>query len=222
MRRLGSVFGFPIYAQPTFLFLIALWVLPNARDLSSLQSGLIAGAVLTISIIVHELGHAFAFRTFGEPHATIVLWGLGGLTYGRKPGRAWKDIVISLAGPFFGFVLGMASLIVTIVLGEGIHPRLGEVLHLLILLNLFWTFFNLLPLHPMDGGQALRSLLVAWKGQRGLKASLVLSILTAALVGFVSWRVGQTFLIILAALMLLRNAGELRGQDAGLPTAPGQ
>jgi len=220
MRRLGSVFGFPIYAQPTFLFLLVLYVLPNARSLSGLQTGLVAAAIVTISILIHELGHAFAFRTFGEPNATIVLWGLGGLTYGRKPGRTWQDIVISLAGPFFGFVLGMASLITRIVLGAGIHPLLSDVLDRLIFVNIAWTFFNLLPLHPMDGGQALRSLLVAWKGKSGLRASLIISIVTAALIGLASWRAGQTFLIILAAMMLLRNIGELRGQDAGLPTAP--
>lgn len=220
MRRLGSVFGFPVYAQPTFLFLIALYVLPNARSLSGLQSGLIAAAIVTLSILLHELGHAFAFRLFGERNATIVLWGLGGLTYGRKPGRPWQDIVISLAGPFLGFVVGMASLWVRVAVGGRLDPRLVDVLDQLVFINLAWTFFNVLPLHPMDGGQAVRTLLVAWKGRGGLRASLILSMVTAVLIGLAAWKLGQTFVLLLAAMMLLRNVGELRGQESGVPPAP--
>ena len=221
MRRLGSVFGFPVYAQPTFLVLIALWVLPDVRTAQGLSQGLIGALIMTLSILLHELGHALAYRLFGEPNATIVLWGLGGLTYGRKPGRPWQDIVISLAGPFFGFVLGMASLWASVAFGRRLDPRLADVLGLLVFINLFWTVVNVLPIHPMDGGQALRTLLVSWKGLAGLKASLVISIATAVLAGLAAWRFGQIFIVILAAMMLMRNVGELRGQGSGVPRPPG-
>jgi Zn-dependent protease len=220
MKRIGSVFGFPVYAQPMFLLLIALYVLPNARSLAGLSTGLIAATIVTLSILLHELGHAIAFRIFGERNATIVLWGLGGLTYGRRPPRAWQNIVVSLAGPFVGFVVGMVSLFARIALGAGLDPRIGDVLDRLVFINIAWTFFNLLPLHPMDGGQAFRTLLVAWKGNAGLKASLYVSIVTGVLVALAGWRLGQTFVLILAAMMLLRNVGELRGQGATVPPAP--
>ncbi len=220
MRRLGTVFGFPVYAQATFLFLIVLYVLPGARSFAGLWDGLIAATVVTLSILVHELGHAFAFRIFGEQNATIVLWGLGGLTYDRTPPRAWQSIVVSLAGPFVGFVVGIVSLYARIALGDSVDPRVTSVLDRLVFINIAWTIFNLLPLHPMDGGQAFRTLLVSWKGAAGLKASLVVSILTAVGIGLFAWKAGQTFIVILAAMMLLRNFGELRGQDSGVPPAP--
>jgi Zn-dependent protease len=219
MRRLGTVFGFPVYAQATFLFLLAMWVLPNARSAAGLSDGLVAAALMTLSVLVHELGHAFAFRIFGERNATIVLWGLGGLTYGRTPPRAWQSIVVSLAGPFVGFLLGIVSLYTRLALGEGVDPRIGKVLDTLVWMNIIWTIFNLLPLHPMDGGQAFRTLLVSWKGAAGLKASLVVSLLTAVAIGLIAWRSGQTFVVILAAMMLLQNLGELRGQSS-VPPAP--
>lgn len=221
MKRLGSVFGFPVYAQPTFLLLVVLYVLPGAHSLAGLSSGLIAATIVTISILLHELGHAFAFKVFGEQNATIVLWGLGGLTYGRTPPRPWQSIVVSLAGPFVGFVVGLVSLYARFALGDRVDPRLTDVLDRLVFINIAWTIFNLLPLHPMDGGQAFRTLLVAWKGATGLKVSLVISAITAAGVGLLGWRTGQTFIVILAAMMLLRNVGELRGQDRGVPPAPG-
>lgn len=220
MKRLGSVFGFPLYAQPTFLFLIVLWVLPGARDLAGLQSGLIYATVVTLSILVHELGHAFAFRIFGEQNATIVLWGLGGLTYGRTPSRAWQSIVVSLAGPFVGFCVGLLSLWALFAVGDRAAPGIKDVLNQLVFINIAWTIFNLLPLHPMDGGQAFRTLLVSWKGASGLRASILVSAVTAVGVGLLAWKTGQTFIVILAVMMLLRNVGELRGQGSGVPPNP--
>jgi Zn-dependent protease len=218
MRRLGTVFGFPVYAQATFLFLIVLYVLPGARSFAGITQGLVDAILVTLSILIHELGHAFAFRAFGERNATIVLWGLGGLTYGRSPGRPWQNIVVSLAGPFAGFVLFMIAFWGKTFFGE--TPHVGRALDVLLGINLFWTIFNLLPLHPMDGGQAFRTLLVAWKGQEGLKASLVVSIVMGIGIGLLAWKLNQIFIVILAAMMLLRNVGELRGGDAGVPPNP--
>lgn len=219
MKRLGTVFGFPVYAQATFLFLIVLYVLPGAHSFAGIWAGLIAATVVTLSILVHELGHAFAFRVFGENNATIVLWGLGGLTYGRTPSRAWQSIVVSLSGPFLGFVLGMISFWLRYTFRNA-DPRIVAVLDDAVRINIFWTFINLLPLHPMDGGQALRTLLVAWKGSSGLRASLIVSIVTGVAIALIGWKLHMTFIVILSAMMLLRNFGELRGQDSGMPPAP--
>ena len=62
---------------------------------------------LFVSILIHELGHAFAFRRCGY-NASIVLYHFGGLaipTMSYSPGRVssqptpQQDIMISLAGP---------------------------------------------------------------------------------------------------------------------------
>jgi Zn-dependent protease len=65
-------------------------------------------AVVFVSLLVHELGHAVAFRRFGSG-ADIVLYAFYGLAipthdvYGRGP-----RILIALAGPFAGFLLAAA------------------------------------------------------------------------------------------------------------------
>src|SRR6266480_620253 len=64
-------------------------------------------AVVLVSVLVHELGHAGAVVAFGL-NPQIDLHGLGGTT--SWPGGSslsyGKRIVISLAGPAMGFVAG--------------------------------------------------------------------------------------------------------------------
>ena len=71
-------------------------------------------AVVTASILVHEAGHAIAFRRFGH-EAEITLTGFGGLTAGRPrvghpPLSNGQHIIVSLAGPAAGLVLGLLAL----------------------------------------------------------------------------------------------------------------
>lgn len=220
MKRLGSVFGIPVFAQPTFLVLVALYALRDGNSLGGLVSGLVAAGIVTVSILWHELGHAFAFRAFGERHPTIVLWGLGGLTYGQPPSRAWQSIVVSLAGPGLGLALGLASLAARVLVG-GQLGRFAGILDQLVWINLAWTFFNLLPLHPLDGGSALRTLLVKTMGHRGLGVSLWISIATGLAAGALAIRSGSIFLIVLLAMLIVGNVSELRGTRGPLaPPAP--
>ena len=77
-----------------------------------------------ISILVHELGHAFAMRYYGS-NARIVLYLMGGLAI---PEASWNvraekrtsnsQIIISAAGPIAGFLLA-AIVIGAIVLSGG-------------------------------------------------------------------------------------------------------
>ena len=77
---------------------------------------LIFAIVVFVSILVHELGHALAFRRYGTA-SRIVLYHFGGLAipeespWGESQWRLSDDrperneIVISLAGPVAGFLL---------------------------------------------------------------------------------------------------------------------
>jgi len=95
----GVVFGYGLVqsldyyfrdASPGIMPLLLLWTL-----------------CLFVSILIHEMGHALAFRQNGI-HASIVLYHFGGLAIphssyspGHSPGRLrpQQDIWISLAGP---------------------------------------------------------------------------------------------------------------------------
>ena len=72
------LFGFPIRITPWFW--IGAVLLGIGGD-SAPEAVLTWVVVVLISILVHELGHAFAIRYFGES-ARITLYHLGGLAIG--------------------------------------------------------------------------------------------------------------------------------------------
>lgn len=74
----------------------------------------------------------------------------------RRPRR--DAAIISLAGPMANIIL---ALILSALIRLG-HLTLGQtgylaelVLTPIIILNLTWAFFNLIPIHPLDGGKVL-------------------------------------------------------------------
>ena len=171
------VAGFPVRIHPFFwliAFLLGLQVSKGDPKLTLLAVG-----VVFVSILVHELGHAFFQRRYGgRPH--IVLHGMGGLAIcgdcDRSPS---KQIIISLAGPFAGFLLaGVAWLLLGVTTGY-----LGFVVWLTANINLFWGVMNLLPVYPLDGGQIARELFsLARNPYQGITYSLWLSTITAGVV----------------------------------------
>ena len=93
-------------------------------------------AVVFVSILVHELGHAFTQRHFGG-HPWITLHALGGLAScddcDRRPS---SQILISLAGPAAGFLL--AAVIVMILAATGHFDRFE-----LSLVPVRWKLFDI-------------------------------------------------------------------------------
>jgi len=102
------VFGFPVRVHPLF-WLVSLFL--GARADGRPESVLIWIVAVFISILVHELGHAFLIRSVGE-HCSVILYAFGGLAVGggrdRRPG---DQIRISFAGPAAGFALAALILI---------------------------------------------------------------------------------------------------------------
>ncbi len=138
--------------QPSFFILSAL--LAGARPVSLI---LVWVAVVFVSVLVHELGHAMAFRAFGVP-AEIELYSMGGLTRPQAGGalNPLRLLGVSLAGPALGLGLGLAVLAAASVTGAESGGGIGaEVAHDLIYVNIVWSLANLLPILPLDGGHVL-------------------------------------------------------------------
>jgi Zn-dependent protease len=160
------LFGFPVRIHVSFLIIAAIIGISGPEP-NLARAGVWLGVVL-VSVLVHELGHAFAARAVGaEP--TIDLYALGGLTAFAPPrplGR-WQSVGISIAGPFAGFLLGFLVLSVASALGVnhpspfvGTHAPIGDVIvGASVWVNLYWGVVNLLPILPLDGGNVVRSLL---------------------------------------------------------------
>ena len=158
--------------------------------------------VVFISVLIHEFGHAMAFRFYGV-HSQIVLHAMGGLTIPEAApwGSGWanvspspkQQIIISLAGPFAGFLFAALVMMMVIFTGGTLHTSIlfgliplpltailgGQVLSifltLLLFVNVFWGMFNLLPVYPLDGGQVTRNVLIQHDSRDGARQSLWVS-----------------------------------------------
>ena len=98
------LFGFRVTISPTFLIL-GLFLLDSRLG----AAGLVAwvGAAFT-SVLIHELGHAFAVRRAGGVVEGITLHALGGATAWSDPSNriGWvRRIGIAAAGAGLGFVV---------------------------------------------------------------------------------------------------------------------
>jgi Zn-dependent protease len=172
------LFGFPVRVHPLF------WLLAALLGASWLDDGLIYlliwVAIAFVSILVHELGHAVAFRCFGVG-SHIILYSFGGLAvpWGTVPAR-WKRIAVSLAGPAAGFLLCAA-----VYFSNYYSPWAGRNQYTFVLywslfgVNLYWGILNLLPVFPLDGGQVAREVASAFSRRDGTRIAVHLSIAVA-------------------------------------------
>lgn len=204
-----SIAGIRVRVHPLF-WVIALLIGTGSTNLLYIA---IAIFVIFISILVHELGHAFAFRRFGVD-SFIILHMMGGLAvpesspYGRDVRLTPnQNVYISLAGPIAGFLLAFVVILIGIGLGGqlifsiffGFLPIpnvvlpyefgiLDRVFGLFVFINFFWGIINLLPVFPLDGGNVARYILIQADPINGLRNSLWISVITGAIIaiaGFV-------------------------------------
>ncbi len=171
-----SLFGFQVRVQPSFFLMAAVLGMPRGFSHEEMLRMAMWVAVVTVSILLHELGHAFAARGMGGA-AAIELYALGGvvrhtheraLTWGR---RAW----ISFAGPLAGIALGAAVYFAGYLEPVRETPLLRDLWRQLLWVNLGWGALNLLPMLPLDGGHILHAILDALTGGRGARATQVIS-----------------------------------------------
>jgi Zn-dependent protease len=187
----------PVRIFPFFWVLIAMIGWLNSQSITGTA---IWSVVILISILVHEFGHALTAVAFGQK-AEINLVGLGGVTKREGPSLAkWQDFLIVLNGPLAGLLLYfLASQAMPFVSKEKFFLY-AYALDIAILVNLFWTLLNLLPVLPLDGGQLVRIVLEGIFGFKGLKMSLLLSIVLAGIFS-VYFFISQQFLV--GALFLM-------------------
>ena len=210
--------------DPFFFFI----VLALGFSTHTTVGGMVAWfAVVFVSILIHELGHAFAARAVGSDSIGIELQSMGGLT-AYRPRRSLsrlEQIGVSLAGPFSGFALGTAALVLANILDVS-TTRSGDnvVLFDLLWVNFGWGLFNLLPVLPLDGGTVMQNLLPGNEAVRGRRAAMV-SIAILAVAAVISIRMNFFFGVIYAGLLGAFNFAALtrgnvaRARNEGADTA---
>lgn len=208
-----SVFGFPV--QVHWLFWVTCAVLGGgfyAKSPADWMEVAIFAAVVFVSIMAHELGHAVVGKRLGA-HPAILLHGLGGLTVlpNLRASRP-QSVMLSLAGPLAGLALGALVFLLAPVLNTG--ERIAQfTIASLLYVNIFWSLFNLLPILPMDGGQILRALL----GPRRLRASAIVGTAVAVALCGLALLAGMWILAIFMGFLAYNNY-----RSATHPAAPVQ
>ena len=123
---------------------------------------------------LHELGHLAAILLYGGRVQHITA-GLGGMKIDyttRRQSSYASDILMALAGPLVNLLL-----VALCTVAAQYWP--GEDLYYFCGVNLLLAFFNLVPAAPLDGGQAVRALLLALMGpERGERLAHFISLLS--------------------------------------------
>jgi len=199
-----TLFGIPVQVDVMFLIVAAVlgW---SAGDPAGIVMWI---AVVFVSVLAHELGHAFMGRSFGLSPA-IRLYGMGGMTHwlNSRPTGPSQDILITLAGPCTGLAIGAAVFGLDRLLGA---PR-SELIWMLLFVNMFWAMLNLLPIVPLDGGHVMRSVLHLLLGHPNETIPRIVSVVVAvgALALALSYR--RYWAAMLAGMLAFTNAAALVG-----------
>ncbi len=173
----------PITIHPTFWLIAGFISLVNT---TSVPDFFIWMGVISLSVLVHEFGHALAALAFGQKTAVELVM-LGGMT-SRKGKKLpfWQEFLVVFNGPFAGFLLCAFGWYGLTLLDGADNYYAFLTFSSLMRINLVWSILNLIPVIPLDGGYLLSILLEAAFGVRGVKIGLVVSIAIAVIIGFFS------------------------------------
>ena len=214
--ELGRIAGIPIHLDMMFVLVLLVFSYPyfTSGNSQMMSAGFVIVIGLLLSILLHELGHAFAGWLFKAHVSHIELTGLGGIAHFERslPASAFARSMISLAGPAVNLVLwlGLAE-VANMAVGSG-NMMVALPLAVLSSANFFLMVFNLLPAYPLDGGHTLDAWLGALFGSiwaTRIVASLGLVI--AVLVALYALPKAAFFLLLVALFIAQANWEALRG-----------
>ncbi|MEO1451910.1 MAG: site-2 protease family protein, partial [Bacteroidota bacterium] len=222
MSRLPSLnfklFGIPVQVQAGFLILGLLflsWVkIPGAAVELLLWA--------FMAVLVHELGHAWAYRRYGmKPR--IALYMLGGVASAKsnpeQPPTPGQLLFIAFAGPLASILLGVGLLGLIMLAGELPHLFLTEeqAQTFPLFFSFGWGILNLIPILPLDGGQMLLQALSTQKNWPAEKITIWISLVLGGLLGIYLLVQGEWWNAMLVALLFSSNFQRLKqSKDDGL------
>jgi Zn-dependent protease len=189
--QLARVFGIRIGADTSwfiFLFLI-IWLQSNqykaqfpGEETKAFGLAVATAFLFVLSILLHELGHAWAATRNGIGIIGIDLWMFGGVAKMQKDAESpGVDFKIAAAGPFVTLLIAAACFGIGAA-SEGVNGFwqvltyerssgfTGTLVADICFINALLLVFNLLPGLPLDGGRILRSI-VWWRTGDRIRAT---------------------------------------------------
>jgi Zn-dependent protease len=185
---LFRIAGFRIGVHPSWFLVLFLWIAflqdSFASVLGSDSQGFTAAVLAAFlffgSIILHELGHAFAARREGIGVAGIDLFFFGGFMKATRdsetPGEEFR---VAAAGPAVTLLIAVVAAIAAVAMSSwsemvdaatldgGASGNMVEVLvSFTVSMNVILLAFNLIPAFPLDGGRIARAFVWRLTGDR--------------------------------------------------------
>ncbi|OIP33662.1 MAG: hypothetical protein AUK47_18675 [Deltaproteobacteria bacterium CG2_30_63_29] len=215
--NMNGIYLFTLGRIPVFISLWYVLLVGYFSYSMGMANGLLWAAAITVSVLVHEFGHGLVARHY-DLNPTILLHGWGGLCAHRPAQRDRHSALILAAGPGAGLVLGALTYVVALVVEAaqpgwlGARPMAGTFVQYMLWVNLFWSFVNLIPMWPLDGGQLFGlgvkqklNVLLAHRVTHGLGAAIGVA---AALYGL--FVMNSFFIGIISAFLAWGNVKRLQ------------
>ncbi len=196
----------PISIHPLF-WLIAFFI--GWMWTMTLTGALLCVAIILISVLFHEFGHALTALLFGQK-TRIELAAFGGFTYreGRKL-KLWEEFLVVLNGPVAGFFLFLVAY--TVYKHVPIEtPALLFAVKFTFVANLFWTVINLVPVLPLDGGHLLSIILEGIFGFKGVKMAIITGLVIAVAISVFFFALGMFLIGALFLILTFESFRSLR------------
>ena len=170
------------------LFIVTFMLIGGVQEFSFIL-------FLVAVIFIHEMGHFSFMKLFKYTNVKMMFIPLmGAFVSGKKEEYNQKEsLIVILAGPVPGVILGM------FLLYFGIQWKINWMSDISFLF-LFLNVLNLLPLDPLDGGQALK--LLGNKNQE--RFQLVFSFISSLIMIGVGWYLEFWIVVIFGFIMGLR------------------
>lgn len=148
------------------------------------RAGLMISAFLTLTIVLHEIGHLAGYRVFGHGSVRMIFVPLlGGIAIGGRPYNSRFEVAVcALMGA------GLSAFLVPVIVAmdeastTGLLPVgfSGPLTVLLLIIGAF-NLLNLLPMRRFDGGQVLAQIFPSTAGLTVATFSVALVIIAIGL-----------------------------------------
>jgi Zn-dependent protease len=236
--RVARIRGVEVRLDPSLVLLALLLAWLLWTRFGETYGGIVgAGMAATgsllffVSILVHELAHAFEamHRDIEVKGITLLLF--GGVTEMHTESQHPRDeFVIAAVGPYLSLVCAagfhLTGVFATTWLSPSTAAPIAELALLLAYLNLLLAAFNLVPGAPLDGGRVLRAALWWLTGDRrravrgaaragqGFGAAIVLFGVYEFAAGLQLAALGGLWWILIGAFLFHAARSELRRDHA--------
>src|ERR1035437_413048 len=166
--RIATVRGIPILINITLILIIPLFafafaISPPPIGFATVPNayvyGTIAGIMIFVFVLLHELGHSLLALRYGIEVKSITLYLIGGVSAIEIPTDPKLEFRTALVGPLVSLGLGAVFFALSLAVTATV-PNLF--LENFAYINLVLGGVNILPAFPMDGGRVVR----AWLASR--------------------------------------------------------